>query len=290
MLELIHAWEDQREGGAGFATVYRTEGMSPATTGLLEQYSGMQLSSQDAMPPVLAHRIVLVDGVACSVLTCITQNEGLSPDRPVRTAHHLVLTPSERPASGPVPLLLSNWFCRDWARTSSYPGGQRPAAIAAATPGPLQAHSDWLALLARRVSSHTATTVIPLQGDHAADIVAAVEHDLSPAHRWTFTFLTGTESPPDGVLLVIAPPATAAATKRITRADGVTLKLTPTPPDTATASQTSPPIAPEIDRVELISATMQPANTTFSLPLTLLVVVAIGVIALVIAAAGGWLP
>ena len=289
MFELVHAWAEHSERNSGFETVYQTEGMNRATSGILEQYSGMHLNPNKTMPTVLAHRIVLLESVACSVLSRITQNDGLSADRPVRTAHHLVLTPSERPSGGPAGLLQSGWFCEDWSATSAYSGASGPLPTALAKPGELSVHPDWITLLARRVSNHTSTTAVLPSEESAADVVAAVEHSLGEELRWKFTFRTGTLQQQDGVLLTIADPSLTPLPTLANRDDGVMLTLSTSTPDTTAPTQESASNRPEGDRVELLPATLQPVNTSLSIPLVLLALLALGAIALAIAALAGWL-
>lgn len=286
MLELIHAWSDRN---SGFATVYRTDGISRATRRILEQYSGIELSLPAAAAPVMAHRIVLVDGVACSILTRITQHQGPTRDRPGRTAHHCILTPSERPAAGPAAVLQSNWFCTDWSTVSTYTGSSLPSPTPRTGAASLDVHSEWVSLLTRRVSSHTATAVITPRGESAGKLIAAIEHDLATRHQWEFTFLTSSDKHPDGVLLIAAELPSKIATRLANRADGVTLTLSDAAPDAGIASHEPTAATPELDRVELISATLQPANTTISLPLILLGILTIAVLGLAIATIGGWL-
>ncbi|MBT5382813.1 MAG: hypothetical protein HOL13_08240 [Phycisphaerae bacterium] len=289
MFELVHAWAENPESNSGFETVYQTEGMNPATRRILEQYSGMHLLPNKTMPAALAHRIVLLEGVACSVLSRITQNDGPSADRPVRTAHHLVLTPSERPSGGPAGLLRSDWFCDDWSATSAYSGSSGPFSTALAEPEGLSVHPGWITLLARRVSNHTSTTIVLPTEESAADIIAAVEHSLGVEQRWEFTFRTGTLLRRDDVLLTIADPSLTPLPKLADRDDGVTLTLTTSTPDTTAPTQESASNRPKGDRVELLPATLQPANTSLSIPLVLLTLLALGAIALAFAALAGWL-
>jgi hypothetical protein len=286
MLELIHAWNDH---DSSFATVHRTDGMSRATRRMLEQYSGIELSLPAVAAPVLAHRIVLVDGVACSILTRITQHEGPSGDRPGRTAHHCILTPSERPAAGPAAVLQSNWFCADWSTVSAYTSASLPSPAPRTRSASLDIHPEWLTLLTRRVGSHTATVVITPRGESAGDLIATIEQDLATQNQWEFTFLTGSDQHPDGVLLIAAELPSRIARRLTNRADGVTLTLSDAAPDAGIVSHEPITATPELDRVELIPATLQPANTTISLPLILLGILTIAVLGLAIAAIGGWL-
>ncbi len=145
MLELIHAWAGTGAEG-GFRTVRRSPGISDGTAALLVDRSGMDVSDPPA-PPIIAYRLLQLDGVPTAVLSRIVQTPGPSPARPGRLAHHVVLRPDERPECGPAALLAGVWLPDRWDDT--------PTILPAGPPQvpPCELDSAWVDFVSKRVAS-----------------------------------------------------------------------------------------------------------------------------------------
>ncbi len=290
MLELIHAWSNNGQGEAGFTIVHRTTGMSKQTARTLEMLSGMDLPATGSVPPIRAHRIIMLDGIICSVLSSITQTTGPSPDRPCRVAHHLVLTPAERPKVGPVGLLMSGWFREAWDDTES----PEP------TPAPLPDHSElpscptldpeWIRLLNQRATAHAATSILVPLPTCCINVVAAIEQTLPPSHQWELTFLTNTDRMRDGVLLLAAQVDSPPATRIAAAKEGVVLPLQKPPAHSWAREGTGiePPQNLVQDRVELVPNTLRLDPVRIPGLVIMLMLLAAAAVAITIAVIGGW--
>ena len=291
MLELIHAWSDGHgDRDPGFRIVHHTTGMSERTTRTLERHSGMDLPGTGSATPVRAHRIMMLDGGLCSVLTTITQTAGSAPDRPGRTAHHLVLSPAERPTIGPVALVVSGWFREHWDEGA--PPGD--------TPDPLPHHCElppcpgvdpeWIRLLSRRVHAHAPTAILVPGPARCIDVLAAIERTTAPGQQWELTFLTNSDRMRDGVLLLAAQADTSPAARIAAAKEGVVLPLANPPPTRGQAHHLAEGDQLRQDRVELMPASMQLGPARLTGPVLLLIALAVAALAMVIAVLSGWTP
>lgn len=291
MLELIHAWSGElHAGGPGFGTVHQTRGISERTARTLAMGSGMDLLRAGPAQPVFAHRIMILDGAPQSVLTRITQTDGPADDRPGRIAHHLVLTPSERPKIGPVALLVSEWF------RSSWNDADKPTAVPPSLPTHCELPScsgvdpEWLHLLARRAQNHAPMSILVPPPTPCIDLMAAIEQSLPTEQRWELTFLTDSSHNTDGILVRAARAGTKMAGQISAEPDSVVLSLKESP---STQDEQEPAADAEhaaVDRVELAPAALELEPTRSSGPLiVILVLCAVASVAIAIAAIGGWL-
>jgi hypothetical protein len=287
MLELIHTWSDQMPGGAGFMTVYRTTGMSTRTTRALELRSGMELSSAAPGLPIRGHRTMMLDGVNCSVLSSITQTAGPSPDHPCRIAHHLVLTPGERPSISPVGLLMSGWFRTDWDGTSPSGADSPPLPDHAEFSVCHSLDPEWLRILNHRVAAHAGTSIMVPPSTRCIDVVAAIEQTLSPEAQWAFTFLTNTDRMRDAAILLAVHEGSPPARRIAAANEGVVLLLKnpPTPISHATAIENS-----DTDQAEPTPTTLQLDPARVSGCVIAMAVIAAAALMAVIVAIAGWFP
>lgn len=110
-LELVHASVERGlRGGSGFATAVATRGMPAQVEQALAEQSAYDFNSARAVGAdrvEWAHRVLTVQGKSHTVLTRIAPCGSDWSGRPNRVAHHLVLEPAERAASGPAAMLAA---------------------------------------------------------------------------------------------------------------------------------------------------------------------------------------
>jgi hypothetical protein len=291
MLELIHAWSDERQSHiAGFTIVHQSTGMSTRTARTLAHLSGIDLSTTGTVAPVHAHRVMQLDGQLCSVISSITQTPGPAPDRPGRVAHHIVLTPSERPEIGPVALALSDRLVTQWDPGSTH--NEVPPAVPdhAEYPPDPEIDSEWIRLLTRRVHAHATTSALVPSSVRCIDLAAAIERATPASQQWELTFLTETDRMRVGVLLLAASAERPSGARIVEGKDGVVLSLSKSPPTREQSHEQFVPEPTAQDRVELAPASMEQEAARMTGPVILLVALAAGAIALVAAVLSGWSP
>ncbi|MCP4759326.1 MAG: hypothetical protein GY876_07700 [Planctomycetes bacterium] len=201
MLELVHAWTSEAVSGKpGFTTLFKSPKLGKEATAVLEARSGLTMHPPAETPPLLAHRILKIDGTWRSALSHIAMNDGATKARPNRTAHHLLLTKEEHPANyGPAALLRSGWFLSRWN------DGVRPNVPPLPEAQPLRPHAAideaWAAALATMVLRGIGFIIRLPEGSDPYEMLSQIEDALPPERRWELTFLIGGTLHIDGVLV-----------------------------------------------------------------------------------------
>ncbi|MDP7029751.1 MAG: hypothetical protein QF733_05985 [Phycisphaerales bacterium] len=224
MHELVHTWAGMGAEG-GFQTVRRSPGLSDAAAEALIDRSGMVVSDPPARP-ILAFRMLPLDGTPTAVLTRIVQTPGPTPARPCRLAHHLVLNAHERPECGPAALLTGGWlpdvWQDDWEATAV------PEHVAATPPGELD--PAWSEFVLRRAEGAACTTLITPEGTAPEACLAAMFASFPAEDRWRVTFLCNGFQLPDAALLRLVSDGSVAAARLAHAGEGLTVHLTEEPP------------------------------------------------------------
>ncbi|MDG1838541.1 MAG: hypothetical protein P8I91_07055 [Phycisphaerales bacterium] len=281
MLELIHAWTTAG-GPPGFRTVSRSPDMSDATAELLITRSGLDVCYPGVASPVIAHRTLHMDGGLMSVLTRITQTPGPVPERPGRIAHHIVLTPDQRPDYGPVDLLTRASFLTSFTEAGKVTQFQLPKSVEPADT--IRIDDAWIDLICRRLASRHCTTILTpptLRCDQVLASIAAAMPDLG----WLMTFVLGTDQHPDTTLLRVVEIGSTAADRLSIAGEGLIFSLADTPPQHPTTSSS------EAGSSEADQPTPLRLESAPGIPTAMLVLGGIAIIAVVIAITtlGGWL-
>ena len=184
----------------------------------LSRRSGLRLTAGLASNPVLAHRILNLDGATCSVLTHVRPVAG--DDGVVRReARHLVLHATERPECGPAEVLRDPWFSGQSESTG---------VIEVAPPAATSCPDAWLSLIGRRLHVGAGLTLVSRSGEPADSLLAAIEQALPVGGRWDLTFVAGDDRLLDDARLHIT-------SSTATSGESLVLNLNDPPPESSTS-------------------------------------------------------
>ncbi len=202
-----------RVGASGFCTVACTRGMAPNYIEALESLSGYTAvfpphHPQAALNPVsFSHHVLRIGGRQVSVLSRVAAAGVDHTGRSNKLAHHVVVSPEERPAGGPAWVIQQEGMLRTgWDEPAGYIDELKRVPRGDSVPAPCRAWQErlgdagWAGVLAqsfvedlRRPSFllyEPGTDVLPLIGE--------AMRLLRPEQRWQVTFNTYFESLPIG--------------------------------------------------------------------------------------------
>ena len=205
--ELIYtsARRGLRPGTRGYCTVAFTQGMRPECIRVLESLSAYKNPSSgprvnSGEPPIsYSHYRYQLGGRSASILSRIGPAAADHTNRDNKIAHHVVLSPHERPAAGP------GWLCAQPAFfTTSWSGEpqriQMPKPVPDGVPGPgpatawAQAAGDagWAASLAYAFLARPSTTTYLIANPDTDTLALTAEamNLLPNERRWQVTFNT----------------------------------------------------------------------------------------------------
>ncbi|NOY80010.1 MAG: hypothetical protein GXP31_03290 [Kiritimatiellaeota bacterium] len=194
-----------RPGTSGFCTVAYTRGMSASTVRLLESLSAYKhlYAAHDPRaarnPVVYSHYRYTISGRSLHILSRISAAAADHTNRSNTIAHHLVVSPTERPDGGPAWLALQpGVFVESWDREPERLEGPKPlprgdaGSTVARTWHAAAGDAGWAGVLAyaflRRPSDPAFLLFEP--GQPMLELIAEALALLPPRRRWDVTFST----------------------------------------------------------------------------------------------------